>query len=160
MKKRRNGSAKGLDLRYVFTGGALGWALIFLTTTVLGQTRNEASAQQAAKSWLALVDAGRYGESWNQVAQYLKKKITKDQWVTELNQIRTPLGTVKSRRLDSTQFKDNLPGLPAGQYAAVRYTTAFANAPPGTELVALMLENGQWRVVAYFPQARFGEHSK
>lgn len=32
----------------------------------------EAAAQQATERWLALVDAGKYGESWDEAAPILK----------------------------------------------------------------------------------------
>jgi hypothetical protein len=118
------------------------------------------AAAQAAKSWLALVDAGKYGQSWNGVSGYLKKKLTKDQWLAELQQVRTPLGTVKSRKLVRVQLRDTPPGMPAGQYAEVQYTTAFSRTSPAPEVVAMVLENKQWRVVAYFPQARVTGGSK
>jgi hypothetical protein len=124
------------------------------------QQMAEQRAGQAASSWLALVDAGRYDQSWDDVSGYLKQKITKDQWVAELKQVRAPLGTVKSRKLARVQLRDAPPGMPAGQYAEVQYTTAFSTTSPAPEVVAMVLENKQWRVVAYFPQARVNGGSR
>jgi hypothetical protein len=146
-------SARAGARRHMLIIGVLALAPVLLSGTARGQQASKAKAQQAAKSWLGLIDAGNYRQSWGEVAQYLKQKITRAQWVAQLQQVRAPLGAVKSRKLASVQLRDNLRGLPAGQYAAVRYTTAFAKTPPAAEVVALMLENGQWRVVAYFPQA-------
>jgi hypothetical protein len=42
----------------------------------------EDAAQKAAEAWLALVDAGKYGESWEEAATYFKGAVTKDQWVS------------------------------------------------------------------------------
>jgi hypothetical protein len=131
-----------------------------LISKAYAQETAQQKAAQSAKSWLALVDAGKYGQSWNGVSQYLKQKITKQQWVAELTQVRSPLGAVKSRTFARVQLRNDLRGLPAGQYAAVQFTTTFDKAPPTPEVVAMMLENGRWRVVAYFPQAHVNGQSK
>jgi Protein of unknown function (DUF4019) len=135
-------------------------ALTVIFTCGISYAEQTQGVARAARSWLSLVDAEKYGESWNDVAQYLKKRITKTQWVTQLQQARMPLGTVKSRKFAGTQFKNALPGLPAGQYAAVRYTTAFEKAPASTEVVVMIFEQGQWHVMAYLPQARIVGQSK
>src|SRR4051794_7260786 len=44
------------------------------------QAKPEDLARQAAESWLTLVDAGRFGDSWNQAAQVFKLQIKKGQW--------------------------------------------------------------------------------
>ncbi|HTV54862.1 MAG TPA: DUF4019 domain-containing protein [Terriglobia bacterium] len=124
------------------------------------QQMAEQRAAQAANSWLALVDAGKYGQSWSGVSRYLKNKITKAQWVAELKQVRAPLGQVKSRKFAHVQLRNDLRGMPAGQYAAVQYITSFGKTTPAPEVVAMVLENDQWRVVAYFPQARVNGGSK
>jgi hypothetical protein len=135
-------------------------ALTVITGSGVAFAQPAQRATQAAQSWLALVDAGEYGRSWNDVAQYLKKRIAKSQWVAQLQQARTPLGAVKSRKLASAQLKNAPPGLPAGQYAEVRYTTTFEKVPMSTEVVAMVLEQGGWHVMAYVPRARIVAQSK
>ena len=39
----------------------------------------EKAAQAAAESWLVLVDAGKYAESWDAAASLFKKALTKEQ---------------------------------------------------------------------------------
>lgn len=157
MKQQNSGREKTTRVHYVLGTCALVLICAFLSGIACGQEASEQSAEQLAKSWLVLVDAGNYTQSWNDVSEYLKKKITRSQWVAQLQQTRAPLGPVKSRRSAGTQFKSNLPGMPAGRYAAVQYTTAFARLSSAKEVVALMLENGHWRVVGYFD---LGPHSK
>jgi hypothetical protein len=50
------------------------------------------TAVSAAQSWLALVDSGKYAESWDEAAQVLKNQITKHQWIERLNSVRLPWG--------------------------------------------------------------------
>ena len=40
----------------------------------------EEKAVEAAKLWLALIDEGKYGESWETAAVYFKNAITKKNW--------------------------------------------------------------------------------
>lgn len=160
MEAKSGRKATGAGGRRTFTLGTLALVLIFTSSVARGQQGSKEKAEQVAKSWLALIDAGSYRQSWSEVAQYLKGKITRQQWVAQLEQVRAPLGAVKSRKLTNVQLRNDLRGLPSGHYASVQYATSFAKAPPGAEVVALMLENGQWRVMAYFPQARFTGSSK
>jgi hypothetical protein len=135
-------------------------ALTMMILSGIAGAQQTPRVAQAARSWLMLVDAGKYNESWNDVAQYLKQRITKSQWVAQLQQARMPLGEVKSRKFVGTQFKNAIPGLPPGQYAAVRYATKFEKAPASTEVVAMVFERGEWHVMAYLPQARIVQQSK
>jgi hypothetical protein len=146
--------------KWKLTFCVLAIVIAVLPGTAYTQQTAQQRAAQSAKSWLALVDAGKYGQSWNDVSQYLKKKITKKEWVAELQQIRAPLGAVTSRRFADVQLRNDLRGLPAGQYAAVQFTTTFEKSPTAPEVVAMVLESGQWRVVAYFPQAHVNGQSK
>ena len=43
-----------------------------------------------------------------------------------------------------------LPGMRDGQYATVRYDSAFAHKAASVESVTLVLENGAWSVIGYF----------
>jgi len=45
----------------------------------------EQQAPVAADSWLALVDDGKYAESWDAAAEYLKNAVAKDDFAKSLN---------------------------------------------------------------------------
>ena len=51
----------------------------------------EELAQQSAESWLALVDSGKYLESWEEAAEAFKNAVTKDQWQPALKIRARPL---------------------------------------------------------------------
>ncbi len=111
----------------------------------------ESAALRAAEEWLALVDAERYGESWQAAASYFQKAVSRDQWQQALNGVRRPLGTVLSRRPKSKTFTTTLPGAPDGQYVVIQFDTSFENKRSSVETVTPMLdENGRWRVSGYF----------
>jgi hypothetical protein len=56
---------------------------------------------------------------------------------------------MSSRTLKDVKMTKTLPGMRDGQYAAVRYDTAFAHKPDGVESVNLISENGAWSVIGY-----------
>jgi uncharacterized protein DUF4019 len=111
----------------------------------------EKSAQEAAQSWLALVDSGKYSESWDEAAQVFKERVTREQWEAALKSVRTPLGQLESRKLKSAQFTRELPGAPDGEYVVILYDTTFQKKKSSLETVTPMKDkDGQWRVSGYF----------
>ncbi len=109
------------------------------------------AAKKSAESWLALVDAGRYAESWEETASMFKDKVTKQKWVTLSRQVRQPLGKVKSRELMNSQHLTELPGAPDGDYVVIQYKTSFENKKSAVETVTPMLDkDGKWHVSGYF----------
>src|SRR5437868_15537566 len=44
------------------------------------QQTPEKEAQEAAESWLRLIDSGKYAESWDELAEVAKAKVPKDSW--------------------------------------------------------------------------------
>ena len=69
-----------------------------------------AQAQVAAKSWLALTDSAKYGQSWDDAASIAKGAVTKADWEKAIKGVRSPLGAVKARKVKSATFTRTLPG--------------------------------------------------
>ncbi|MFZ0535489.1 MAG: DUF4019 domain-containing protein, partial [Candidatus Sulfotelmatobacter sp.] len=59
---------------------SLSMLLLAVCPVVQAQQKSEQLARQSAESWLALVDSGKYGESWEQASQFFKAAVTKEQW--------------------------------------------------------------------------------
>lgn len=107
----------------------------------------EASAA-ASLTWLGLLDRGDYGKSWDTASAIMKLTLPKDQWITILNKVRKPLGSVRSRTvLDQRTAKDPH-GLPKGDYMVMFYKTVFSSKT-ANELVTLYFEEGTWSVLTY-----------
>ena len=100
----------------------------------------EKQAVAAAESWLALVDDGKYGESWDAAADYLKNAVTKDDFVKSLTAARKPLGKLKSREVKSKEYRTSLPGAPDGEYVVIQFKTVFENKKSAIETVTPMLD--------------------
>jgi Protein of unknown function (DUF4019) len=129
---------------------------LFLLTLSIGpsaaaQQKPEQLAQQSADSWLALVDSGKYADSWQEAASLFKAHVTKDQWQSMIGAVRDPLGKNTSRRLKSATYTTSVPGGPDGQYVVIQYESSFEHKRSAVETITPMLDkDGKWRVSGYF----------
>jgi hypothetical protein len=115
------------------------------------QPKPEELAQKSAEAWLAISDAGKYPETWDEAAAFFRSALTKDQWVSAMNSVRAPLGKVESRKLKSARFTTTIPRAPEGQYVIIQYDTNFENRPNSVETITPMLDkDGKWRVSGYY----------
>jgi hypothetical protein len=111
----------------------------------------EEAATARAEAWLALVDQGKYAESWDAAAALFKASLTKENWTQALTAARSPLGKLVSRTLKSRQYAASLPGAPDGKYVVIQYDSVFENKKGAVETVTPMLDpDGTWRVSGYF----------
>ena len=111
----------------------------------------ELAAQAASLGWLALVDHGKYAESWEGAAEYFKNAVTLQQWQQSMVAFRKPLGGVVSRKLKSMNYTSTLPGAPDGEYVVIQYDTSFENKRSAAETITPMLDkDGKWRVAGYY----------
>lgn len=129
------------------------FACLAWTQTVTSQTttKPEDLAQTSAQSWLALTDAGKYAESWQEASTAFKAAVTQTKWVDMVTPARNPLGKLLSRKLKSATYMKNPPGAPDGEYVAIQYDTSFENKKEAIETVTPMLDkDGKWRVSGYY----------
>jgi hypothetical protein len=111
----------------------------------------EKLALAAAESWLSLVDQGKYAESWDAAAEYLKNAVSKDDFVKSLNAARKPLGKLKSREVKSKEYRTSLPGAPDGEYVVIQFKTSMENKKSAIETVTPMLDKDKkWKVSGYY----------
>jgi hypothetical protein len=106
-------------------------------------------AQSTAASWLALIDAGKFGESWDAAAPTLREGITREQWRRRGTRVRSRLDTLKARELMRTQYRDSTRQIPGGQpVVALQYETEY-DAQTVLEAVVTTRREGDWGVVGY-----------
>jgi len=121
------------------------------TATTQALQKPEDLAQRSAESWLALADAGKYDETWNEAAAYFKNAISKERWSDAMKSTRTPLGALLDRKLKSAKYTKTLPGAPDGEYVVIQYETSFEHKKSAVETITPMLDkDGKWRVSGYF----------
>jgi len=115
------------------------------------------NAASAAQKWLALLDKGKYKESWETAAPIVRERVTKPQFIQGVESARKPLGKVISRNLKSTQYTTTMPGAPAGEYVVIQYDTKFEKKDSATEIVTPMLaKDGKWRPGGYVVRSDSG----
>lgn len=107
-------------------------------------------AFEAARIWLATIDAGRYGEGWEDAAPTLRESMTKVQWETGLEAARAPLGVVIVRKIREANCARGTRADPAAEICVIRYDTRFENRPLTTEIATpIRGRDGTWRVASY-----------
>ncbi len=122
-----------------------------LSENMYAEMVSEQAAVSASKTWLNLVDEGRYGESWDEASELFKEMVAREQWQTTIKSARTPYGRVVSRTLKSTQYATSLPGAPDGKYYVLQYETSFENKKSSIETITPKLDkDGNWRVSGYY----------
>jgi hypothetical protein len=133
------------------------FALVLAASAAAGCSGNQIdpnvdpAAIQAAQEWLKLVDAGKFGESWDQAAEYFKGTVKRERWVEHLEGLRPPLGEVVSRTISVQRNSESLPAAPDGHYVILQYKTTFENKRSATETITpKRVAEGEWRVCGYY----------
>jgi len=129
--------------------------LAFISPSFAADTATEAlakrQAEDAAVIWVALVDAGKYAESWDNAGTLFKSSVSKANYVKAIQAARTPIGAVKTRSLKIAEYTTALPGAPNGEYVVIQFQTEFENKKPALEIITPMHEkDGSWKVTGYF----------
>ncbi|MEH6394162.1 DUF4019 domain-containing protein [Pseudoalteromonas sp.] len=128
---------------------------LFISTLTWAQTLKvvDVTTEIApATSWLEVVDSGKYTNSWQQAGAFFQENVPEALWVSKLEQVRTPLGIVKSREGISRQVLTSIPQLPDGEYVILEFQTDFENKANSIETVTLKKSAEQWQVIGYFIQ--------
>lgn len=125
--------------------------LISGAVVVAGTPEKEGAAVSAAEKWLAVIDEGKYSESWREAASYFKSAVQQEQWEQSLQALRRPLGKLVSRKVKSKAYKTSLPGAPDGEYVVIQFETSFENKKQAIETVTPMMDaDRKWRVSGYY----------
>ena len=125
--------------------------LLGICSAVQAQQKAEQLAQQSSDTWLALIDSGKYADSWQEASQIFKAAVTREQWQGALRGSRDPLGKMLSRKLKSATYTKTLPGAPDGEYVVIQYESSFEHKQSAVETVTPLLDkDGKWRVSGYY----------
>ncbi len=104
-------------------------------------------------AWLKLLDAGKYGDAWEQFDEEFKKTAPKDEWCRQISIIRGARGSVLSRSLDYGKFKQKIDDRARnfGEFVTVDYDTVFQKEPHGIEqFTAMRAKDGTWHPRGYY----------
>ena len=107
-------------------------------------------ALHAATRWLGLLDAGKYGESWQAASGFLQSSVTQEQWERKIGGLRKALGDTGSRKLKGEDYLKPAAGGGDGERMVLQFDTTFAQKNDATEIVTTILDSdGQWKAAAY-----------
>lgn len=111
-------------------------------------TQSDTAKENAAREWLALVDAANWQGSYDAAGRSFQAPNTVDGWREASELARVPLGGVLMR--EAIQFQ--AVNAPPNGFQIVRFRTNFEEREGVIESVTLERENDDWKVVGYFIQ--------
>jgi hypothetical protein len=129
--------------------------LIIVLSPIAGMAQDSAESQAQASdlTWLAMINQGKYAQSWETASDSFQSAMKEEDWQRALDHVRTPLGKVLKRNLSASNYTTSLPGAPDGQYVVTLFSTQFEHKVSAQErVVAKRGRDGSWRVTGYFIQ--------
>jgi predicted transcriptional regulator len=142
-------SARLRQARFALAGAAL-FALAGILPAAPPESDPVAAAQAAAKGWLAEIDAGRYGDSWEHASTLMRKAISRADWEKAASSVRGSVGALKSRTVQSATYTKTLPGAPDGEYVVIVYDAKFEKANAVETVTPMREKDGSWKVSGYY----------
>lgn len=119
--------------------------------TVDSSDARAAAAEVVARAWLRLVDAQRYGESWDSAAGMFRDAVTRSAWESAVREGRAPFEPFGQRELLASSFQTRLPNAPPGEYVVLQFRAKVAKGRTVVETVTPMKDrDGRWRVSGYY----------
>ena len=101
------------------------------------------AVEQAAREWLALVDARDWQASFDAMGPQMRQANTLEGWTAAAKQAHGSLGPAISRKLTSTRYVN----APPKGYREIVFATDFADRSEVIETVTLEKQAGVWKVV-------------
>ena len=95
------------------------------------------------------IAAERYEKIYNEAAELWRQDATLEQSIATFKTLRSKLGAVESRTLQSATEQQNSGGPLKGRAYIVTYQTKFQNGE-GMETFTLVERNGHWLLARYF----------
>lgn len=107
------------------------------------ETEEISKAKDVAVAWLSILDAGKYGKSWDEASTFWKTDHTRQETENVLRDFRNPFGALKKRSVISAEFLR----VPDGDLVSFQFSSQFENNTSIIETVELLREkNGEWKV--------------
>ncbi|MGB3754495.1 MAG: DUF4019 domain-containing protein [Parerythrobacter sp.] len=120
------------------------------TAQVETMVRNGVEVEAHALTWLELIDTRQYRESWDRAGPVFQSAVTAEQWSTQVDNIRKPLGTLVSRQIQVFETSTQLPGTAVGNYVVMQFKSDFAQRSDKVETIVMSQLDDEWFVVGYF----------
>src|SRR6187431_2155026 len=99
-------------------------------------SESETEAKKVAQEFLSVIDAGRFGDSWNMVGTYMQRGSSAEMWQRKLETMRKPLGELVSRKLTSSKLEKTTHQVPGTDYFKLQFETSFKNKERAVETLS------------------------
>jgi hypothetical protein len=121
-----------------------------------GDPAEEKAALAAARQFVQQIDDAQLDAVWERAGAAWKSAIAKPVWKASLGGLRATMGRAKVREFAGGGFSPSAGGdAPPGHYCFIFFHTQFETAT-AEEKVVLNLEDGQWRLVGYWLDKKWG----
>lgn len=111
-------------------------------------------AQHIALAWLAINDAGKYSEAYNQMCEVAKHDVPSTQWINVTKTNLDMLGGVEGRELNRIEWVtqlEELPHQPKGEFIVLHFNARTKSGAVVFETVSTMkTAEGDWKVCGHF----------
>jgi hypothetical protein len=106
------------------------------------------AAEARARDWLAQIDAGDYGGSWDTAARLFQGRITREEWEARVWRVHPGLGRPSGRELVAAKYSATVPWEPPGEHVFVQYRINYGGRP-SVESLTMRLDAEEWKTLSY-----------
>jgi hypothetical protein len=105
-------------------------------------------AEQHAREWLALIDAGDYAASWEAAAENFQAVTSKAEWQVVAARVQGGLGAPMDRELAAAKYTTKLPWEPAGERVLIQYRILYGGRA-ASETLTMRHEDERWKMSGF-----------
>jgi hypothetical protein len=113
---------------------------------------NVRSAEARAREWLAQMDAGDYGGTWETAARLFQARISKEEWEARVWRVQPGLGKPVDRALVAAKYTAAWPFEPPGEHVYIQYRVKYGGRAT-VESLTMRLDAEQWKTIGYLIRA-------
>ena len=112
------------------------------------EVQHARAAEARAREWLAQIDAGDYGGSWETAARLFQARVTKEEWEARVWRVHPGLGKPTGRELIVAKYTAAVPWEPPGEHVFVQYRINYGGRA-SVESLTMRLDAEQWKTISY-----------
>jgi hypothetical protein len=102
------------------------------------------------KEFLAQLDKGKIEKTYDQLAEAVKKTVTREEWTRKISEQRASFGPLEGRQQFAVVQTTSVTGGPRGKFIITRFHPKFMSKAHAEEVVSEMLgTDGKWHLVGY-----------
>ncbi len=111
-------------------------------------------AEARAREWLAQINAGDYGGSWETSAPLFRSRLSKAEWEERAGRVQPSLGVFIDRELVAAKYTAALPWEVAGEHVLIQYRANYGGQTVVETVTMRYASDKQWRTIGYIVATR------